>query len=455
MEYAPVELERESVPSLLRKYSVPAIIAMTAASLYNMVDSIYIGQGFGALAISGLSVTFPLMNISTAVGTLFGVGAATLISILLGEKNYALARKTLGNMVLLSLVSGLLFQVAFLVFLDPILMFFGASEATIPYAREYMRIILYGTVVTFMYYGLNNILRTSGRPKQAMLVTLLTVTLNIILDPVFMFVFKMGVRGAAVATLVCQVISLVWICALLLNKGNVMHLSRGIFRFDWKITGRICSIGMAPFLMNTASCFVVMFVNRQLFRYGGDLAIGAFGICNKILFFFIMITMGFTQGMQPIVSYNFGAKLHKRVTQALNRTLLYGTLTTTVAFLIGELIPSAAVRLFTSDPELIDKSVVALRIMAISMPLVGYEIVVGNFFQCIGKAGKAIFISLSRQLTFLLPLLFVFPLFWGLEGVWWSMPVSDAISFAIALAMLLAQRRSFEKTTESVTVFAH
>ncbi|MCI2082884.1 MAG: MATE family efflux transporter [Bacteroidales bacterium] len=433
----------------MKKYAVPAIIAMTASSLYNMVDSIYIGQGVGALAISGLAVTFPIMNLSTAVGTLVGVGASTMISILLGQKNYAVARRTLGNAVILSIVLGIIFQTGFLIFLDPILYFFGASTATIVYARDYMQVILYGTVVTFLYFALNNVVRTSGRPKSAMMVTLLTVSLNVIMDPIFIFGLKMGIRGAALATVLCQCISLIWICFILSSKKNVINFSKDIFRFEWKISERIFSIGMAPFLMNAAACFVVLLVNRQLLRFGGDLAIGAYGICNRFEFLFVMVTMGFTQGMQPIASYNYGAKLNDRVIEVLHKTIIYGTITMSAVFLIGELVPQLAVRMFTHDKELISKSVVAMRIMVAFMPVVGYEIVTSNFFQCIGMAKKAIFLSLSRQLIFLLPLLIVLPEFWGLNGVWWSMPISDAISSIVAWIMLNNQKREFNRSIKN------
>ena len=444
MEYVPVELGTESISKLLRKYAVPAIIAMTASSLYNMVDSIYIGQGVGALAISGIAVTFPIMNLTTAFGTLVGAGAATVISILLGQKNYPIARQVLGNVVILSVIIGALLQAACLIWIDPILYFFGASPGTIGFARDYLQIILWGTIVTFLYFGLNNVVRTSGRPKLAMAVTLLTVTLNVILDPIFIFGFKMGVRGAAIATVICQLISLVWICCILSDKKNLMHFSKDTFKIDWEIDKRIFSIGLAPFLMNAASCFVVMFINKQALRLGGDMAVGAYGISNRFTFLFVMVAFGFTQGMQPIASYNYGAKLHSRVTEVLHKTIIYATITTTVLFLLGELTPNIAVRLFTHDDSLVKQAIPAMRIMVAAMPLVGYQIVVSNFFQCIGIAKKAIFLSLSRQLLFLIPLLIALPEALGLYGVWWSMPIADSIAFLIAWIMLTRQKRQFE-----------
>ena len=307
-ENIPLELGTEKVGKLLKKYAMPAIIAMTASSLYNMVDSIFIGQGCGPMAISGLALTFPLMNLSAAFGTLVGVGGATLISVLLGQKNYPVARKVLSNVFILNVLVGILFAVIALTFLNPILRFFGASDATLPYARSYMIPILLGNVITHLYFGLNSIVRVSGHPQKAMYATILTVTLNTILDPIFIFVFKMGIQGAAIATILSQTVAFIWIMRIICDKREFLHLSRDTFGLDWGIARRSLAIGLAPFLMNVASCFVVIFINNQFKRYGGDLAIGAYGIVNRLVFLFLMIVMGFNQGMQPIAGYNYGAK---------------------------------------------------------------------------------------------------------------------------------------------------
>ena len=439
----PTELGTENVGKLLKQYAMPAIVAMAAASLYNMVDSIFIGQGVGPMAIAGLAVTFPLMNLSTAFGTLVGVGAVTLISMLLGQKNYYMANRVLGNVVMLNVGIGLLVTILGLVFLDPILYFFGASEATIPYAREYMVIILAGNVISHLYHGLNGVVRASGLPKKAMAATLLAVGLNTVLDPIFIFGLDMGIRGAAIATILAQVVSLLWILKMLTDKEHVVHFSREVFHFDIKIAERSLSIGMAPFLMNVASCFVVILINRQLQFHGGDMAIGAYGIVNRIVFLFIMLNMGFTQGMQPIAGYNYGAKLYPRVKKVLTLTIICATATTTLAFLVGELAPNAMVSLFNRDPELRELSAHALRIIVAVFPIVGYQIVVTSFFQSIGYARKAIFLSLSRQLLFLLPFLIVFPRLWGTDGVWWSMPASDTVAALIALLMISRLMKSF------------
>lgn len=446
----PTELGTENVGKLLKQYAMPAIVAMAAASLYNMVDSIFIGQGVGPMAIAGLAVTFPLMNLSTAFGTLVGVGAVTLISMLLGQKNYYMANRVLGNVVMLNVGIGLFVTILGLVFLDPILYFFGASDATIPYAREYMVIILAGNVISHLYHGLNGVVRASGLPKKAMAATLLAVGLNTVLDPIFIFGLDMGIRGAAIATILAQIVSLLWILKMLSDKNHVVHFSREVFHFDFKIAERSLSIGMAPFLMNVASCFVVILINRQLQFHGGDMAIGAYGIVNRIVFLFIMLIMGFTQGMQPIAGYNYGAKLYPRVKKVLTLTIICATATTTLAFLAGELIPNAMVSLFTRDAELKELSSHALRIIVAIFPIVGYQIVATSFFQSIGYARKAIFLSLSRQLLFLLPFLIVFPRLWGTDGVWWSMPASDIVAALIALLMISRLMKTFGQDEKAV-----
>ena len=313
----PTELGTKPIGTLIKQYAVPGIIAMTASSLYNMVDSIYIGHiaDVGSLSIAGLAITFPLMNISTALGTLVGVGASTMISVLLGQKNYAVAGKVLSNEVTLNVITGFLFTLVTLLWMDPILRFFGASDATLPFARSYMVIISLGNIVTHLYFGLNSVVRSSGNPKLAMGLTLFTVISNAILDPIFIFVLGLGIQGAALATVLCQLMSLGYTLWYFLNPNRFLHLPRSLslFRINWRIAKDSLAIGLGPFLMNLASCIVVLFINQQLVKWGGDLAVGAYGIVNRITFLFIMIVMGFNQGMQPIAGYNFGARQYARV----------------------------------------------------------------------------------------------------------------------------------------------
>ena len=432
----PTELGTKPVNQLIRQYAVPGIIAMTASSLYNMVDRIYIGHipDVGSLAISGLAVTFPLMNISTAFGTLVGVGAATMISVLLGQKNYAVANKVLSNEVTLNIITGIIFTLVTLLWMDPILRFFGASENTLPFARSYMTIIALGNAVTHLYFGLNSVIRSSGNPKTAMGLTLFTVTSNAILDPVFIFGFKMGIRGAAVATVLCQLMVLSYTMWFFLDQKKFLHLprSRKIFRIDWRIAKDSLAIGMGPFLMNLASCIVVLFINQQLVKWGGDLALGAYGIVNSISFLFVMVIMGFNQGMQPIAGYNYGARQYGRVREVYVKTAGWATLVCIIGFIVAEVFPGSAVSLFTPDPQLHGLAARGFRIMSLAFPIIGFQMVTTNLFQCLGMVNKSIFLSLSRQLLFLLPCIYILPAVLQSEaGVWYSFPISDTIAAVV------------------------
>ena len=440
----PTELGTEKVSKLLRKYAVPAIIAMTASSLYNIVDSIFIGQGVGPYAISGFAITFPFMNLAAAFGSLIGVGASTLSSVLLGQKDYDNAKRVLGNVVVLNLIMGGLFSLISLLFLDSILYFFGASENTLPYAKEYMVIILAGNIITHMYLGLNALLRSSGHPKQAMAATMLTVVLNCILDPLFIFVFKMGIAGAAWATILSQIVALAWLLRIFSNKNELIHFQSGIFRLQKKIVKDSLAIGLSPFRMNAVSSFVVIFINRQLLKYGGDLSVGAYGIVNRYVFLFMMIVLGFTQGMQPIVGYNYGARQYDRVTEALKRTIKWGMIVMTTSFVVGMFFPYTVVSAFTNDPDLIEKAAHGVRIIVFAFPVIGINLVTSNFFQSIGKPKRSIFLSLSRQLIFLTPLLYILPMFIGEKGVWWSFAISDLISTFVASTLLYQFLKTFK-----------
>ncbi len=445
----PVELGTEPIGKLLKNYAVPAIIAMTASSLYNIIDSIFIGHGVGPLAIAGLAVTFPLMNLSAAFGTLVGVGATTLVSVLLGQKNYGIANKVLGNVVILNIIIGLLFMTVSLIFLDPILYFFGASDNTIVYAREYMRIILAGNAVTHLYLGLNSVLRASGQPKFAMMLTILSVVINTAVAPVLIFWLDMGISGAAIATVLAQTVSLVIILRYFSRKDRLLHFGRGIFRLDWRITKDSLSIGLAPFLMNSAACIVTLFINQQLGKYGGDTAIGAYGIVNRISFLFIMIVMGFNQGMQPIAGYNYGTRNYTRVKSVMWTTVKYATVITTTGFLIAMLFPQQAVSIFTSDKQLIDFSAKGLRILTLAFPFVGFQMVSSNFFQCLGMVNKAIILSMARQILFLIPCIYVLPLFFENLGVWISFPIADFAAFIITAILMWDLLRKFGKLKDS------
>ncbi len=432
-----IALGTGNVRRLLLQYAIPSVIAMTASSLYNITDSIFIGHGVGALAISGLAITFPLMNLSAAFGSLVGVGAATLMSLRLGQKDYYTANNILGNVFVLNLILGVIYTVAVLLFLDPILYFFGASEETLPYAHDFMVVISLGNVVTHIYLGLNALLRATGNPRKAMYATISTVVINIILAPLFIFVFGWGIRGAALATVIAQIILLIWQIRFFSDKSNPIHLRKGSFRLKRKIVTDSLSIGLAPFLMHSVASVIVVIINTSLIRYGGDLAVGAYGVINRMAFLFVMVVFGLTQGMQPIAGYNYGARQYDRVNSVLRLTIILATVIVTAGFLIGELFPRAVASVFTSDQELIELTVTGLRIIVLSFPIVGFQMVTSNFFQSIGMPKKAIFMSLSRQVLMLLPCLLIFPSIFGLKGVWYSMPVADTLASIVA-AFLLA-----------------
>lgn len=442
---ATLELGTKPVGRLLLQYAMPAIVAMTASSLYHVIDSIFIGQGVGPLAISGLALTFPFMNLTAAFGAAVGVGASTCISVKLGQKDYSTAQKILGNTVVLNLIIGISLSIICIAFLDPILYFFGASENTIPYARDYMLIILLGNVFSHMFFGMNAILRTAGKPRHAMYATIFTVVMNVILAPLFIYTFDMGIAGAAYATILSQVMALVWQMKLLTDKRELLHIRGGTFGLEKSIVQNILGIGMSPFAMNVCACVVVIFVNKGLHEYGGDLSLGAYGIANRMAFIFVMITMGINQGMQPIAGYNFGAQRMDRLMLVLKYSMIAATAVTTTGFLVAELVPTLCARLFTSDATLIGMSATAIRIIMVTFPIVGFQMVITNFFQSIGKAKISMFLSLSRQMLFLLPLLITLPLWFGVDGIWWAMPISDTIAALVTLVLMATYMKRFRR----------
>ena len=437
------ELGTEPVHKLLWKYALPAIIAMTATSLYNIVDSIYIGHGCGALALGALTVAKPFMDICAAFGSLVGVGASSLLAIYLGEKDYDKANRVLGNVIVMNIILSAVVMAVGLIWLDPILMAFGASEDTLAYAHEYMQIILYGNILTHIYFGLNAMLRSAGHPRFSMVATIVAVVINIILDPIFIFGLEMGVRGAALATVISQGMAVVWQFTKFMDRNELVRFHRGIWRLNKHITFRALAIGMSPFLYNIAHCFVVIIINNQLKNFGGDLAIASYGVINRLTFVFAMMVMGLTQGMQPITGFNYGARKYDRMLQSFYLTCAYATGVMGIVFILGECFPELMTRMFTHDPELVSLTVRPMRIICSSMLIIGFQMVTGNLFTSIGKAGKAIFLSLTRQVLYLIPLALFMPLLFAdpLEGVWWSIPVSDTLSAVTAVIILFTSRR--------------
>ena len=445
-------LAEKPVGSLLMQYAIPAIVAMAASSVYNIIDGIFIGQGVGAEAIMGLALTGPLMSLTAAFGAMVGVGAATLMSVKLGQKDYGTAQKILGNVVIMNLTLGIVLGLLLLVFINPILRFFGASDVTLPYARNFMSIILVGNVVTYMYLGLNALLRSTNRPQKAMCATIGTVVLNCILAPIFIFVLGWGIRGAATATIMAQMIMLTWQLRLFSNKDELIHLSRSIIKLDVKIVKESLLVGLPQFLINLCACLVAAMMTRSLTTYGGDMAVGAFGICNRFILFIVMVVIGLNQGMQPIAGYNFGARRYDRVLGVLNKALIFGSVITLTGFVIGVFFPTPFVSVFAKDsPQLIKLSAHALSCMVMMFPIVGIQIVSTAFFQSIGYAPKSIFLSLTRQLIFLVPAIFILPHLYAdpLEGLWHAAPVADGLASVLAITLLVLQVKKFKKQMQA------
>lgn len=440
----PTILGTSPIGRLLVQYSVPAVIASVVTSLYNIIDSIFIGRGVGAMAIAGLAITFPLMNLVIAFCMLIAVGGATITSIFMGQKNIARASEVINNVLTLCLVHSLIFGGLTLIFLDPILLFFGATAETLPYAREFMQVILAGTPIAYVFIGLNNLMRATGYPAKAMVSALLSVGVNIALCPVFIFVLGWGIRGAALATVCGQLAAFTWVLCHFMSKNSYIHFRRERSWLSGAIVRRIYAIGMSPFLMNVCACVVVVFLNRALLDCAGtdgNLAVGAYGIINRTTMFFVMIVFGVTQGMQPILGFNYGAGKWERVKQTLRKGIFIGVCITTAGWVVTELFPDTISGFFTVDRQLVDIARNGFRVYFICFPVVGCQIIITNFFQSIGKPKLSIFLSLTRQLLFLIPFLLILPAFFGIDGVWASMAASDFLAFVVAVITLIIMMR--------------
>lgn len=440
VQSSPETLGTKPIISLLVQYSVPAVIASVATSLYNIVDSIFIGRGVGAMAISGLAITFPLMNLVAAFCMFIAVGGAAITSIFMGQHNMKRATDVVNNVTTLCLIHSIVFGGLALLFLDPILLFFGATEATLPYAREFMQIILAGTPIAFIFIGLNNLLRATGYPRKAMISALLSVAVNIVLAPLLIFKFGWGIKGAAFATICGQCAAFIWVLSHFVSRKSFIHFDLRLSWLDWKIARRIYAIGLSPFLMNVCACAVVIFINRALLDCAGgdgDLAVGAYGILNRTTMFFVMIVFGITQGMQPILGFNYGAGNRQRVMHTFKIGIWLGVAITSVGWIVTEFFPDTVSRLFTTDETLIAIANRGFRIFFLCYPVVGCQIVIQNFFQSIGHPVYSICLSLTRQLVFLIPFLLILPPHFGIDGVWASMTASDLIAFVLAVGVLL------------------
>jgi len=437
------KLATENIGKLIWTYSLPAITGTVVMSLYNVVDRIFIGQGVGPLAISGMALTFPFMIFLMAFGMLIGAGSAARISITLGENNTEKAEKILANAFTLTLIiSGAVVIISY-IFMTDVLKLFGGTDKTMHYAKDFMRIIIPGGIFTALSYGFNNIMRACGYPTKAMYTMIICAIINATLAPIFIFGFHWGIQGAAWATNISYLVGTVWVLSHFLQKSSNLRFHRKNFRLKKEVVKSIISIGMSPFSMQLATCCVVLLVNSTLIRYGGDLAIGAFGIINSVNTLIIMIIIGLNQGTQPIIGYNYGAKNFNRMFSTLKYAVVIGSCITTIGFIIGTFFSDKTAALFTSDIELQAIASKALRISVTLFPIIGSQIVITNFFQSIGKAKVSIFLSLTRQFLFLIPCLIILPPITGLNGAWYAMPVSDGLATIVALATIFIFVRKF------------
>lgn len=429
-------LEHEKVGRLLLQYAIPAVVGMMVNALYNIVDRIFIGQGVGALAIAGLTLTFPILLFLQAFGMLIGAGAATRVSIHLGRRANEMAEKVLGNAFTLTFILTVLTVVPCMIWMDDLLLAFGGSEQTIPYAKDYLLIVVPGTILTSLSFGFNAVMRASGYPKKAMFTMLIGAVVNVILDPIFIFWLDMGIKGAAIATIISMLISTLFVMSHFIQKDSIVRFRKGIFKLEGHVVWNIITIGVSPFAMQLAGSLVVVIQNYALKSHGGDLALGANGIITSVGMLLVMLIIGIAQGMQPIVGFNYGAGQHKRVQDTLRLVIITSTIIMGVGCVTSVLFPRVIVQAFTNDPELIDVTANGLRISLLVFVVVGSQISISQFFQSIGIAWKAMLLSLSRQCLFLIPALLTFPQIWGLNGVWYASPFSDFIAAVTAWGFL-------------------
>lgn len=426
------DLQNKAIGKLLLQYAMPAIIATTATSLFNTIDSIFIGQWVGAEAISALAVAFPFMNLTRAFGMLVGVGASMLTSIHMGKGEGEQVSKIFNNLVIINVVLAIVVSVSCLVYLDPILIYFGASENTLPHAREYMAVILLGNVITQLYFSLNSMLRATGEPEKSMRAILQTVLLNIILDALFIFVFDMGVFGAALATIISQVMTLIWQLTQIRSSNGVFKLNINAHLIECDTIKRMIQMGLPQFFINASACLVSILVNRELMEYGGDYAIGAYGISNRFIFTFLMIVIGICQAMQPIAGYNYGAKQYGRVVETYKWAVISALILTMTCLVTGLFFSYEISSLFTSDISLIEMTSACLSVMVLAMPFGAFQLVTSTLFQSMGKPTIATVLSLLRQVVIYIPTLYLLPKVLGLQGIWYSALVADCISVLVS-----------------------
>lgn len=442
------ELGEAHIGKLLFKYSLPAVVGTVVSAVYNIVDSIVIGHAIGdPNVVAGMAITFPVMNLVTALGMLVGAGAATRVSIVMGQNDRRVAEIILGNCVQLTIMFGLLYVLGFSFFLDPLLRLFGASDKTLPYAREFLHWVLPGMVLMNLTFSYNNVMRASGYPAKAMYTNMIGACLNAILAPLFLFGFHWGIRGAAIATDISMLVTATWVMSHFFNKKNTLHFARGTFKFNWPLIRGVLYIGMAPFLINIAGSGINAIINNTLVSYGGDNAVAAVVVFNRFVTVFVFIIIGICQGMQPIVGYNYGSGRYNRLFRTFWLAAGCAVVVSTIGTVIGEVNPRFIASMFMTDENQIQCAITCLKITLLSFCVVGFQIVTTNFFQALGMAGKAVFLSLTRQIIFMIPLLFILPPLMGLNGVWSAFPISDLVATIVAGALLWVQIKNIKKHT--------
>jgi len=432
-------LADDNIPRLLLKLSLPATVGMIVMALYNVVDTIFVGRGVGMLGIAGISIVFPFQMFVMAIGQMIGIGGASLISRNLGAKNLERAENTLGNVFIIVLILGIAIIIPGYIFINSLLKIFGASAAILPYSRQYMEIILGGTLFFIFLISSNNIIRSEGKAKIAMGTMLVSAIINMILDPIFIFGLKMGIRGAALATVIAQLISVIYVIYFFLSGKSVLRFQK--IKFNFSIQKEIFAVGFASFSRQVAASFLIIILNNSLSYYGSDISIAVFGIISRILRFIIMPIFGIAQGLQPIVGYNYGARQYRKVVKAIKLAFIYGIAISTFGFIVLIIFPQPIIGIFTANSELIKEAIPALRLIILAFPVVGFQVVGATIFQALGKALPSLILSISRQILFLIPLVLILPHFLKLNGIWLSFPLSDLLATFVTLLTILYQKK--------------
>lgn len=439
------QLGEDKVSKLLLRFSIPAIVGMLVNALYNVVDRIFVGNGVGSVGIAGITIGFPIMNILMAFAMLMGIGSTTLISIRLGQQKKEEAELIAANGMAMLIIVPIVISAVGLIFMDPMLKAFGASDAVLPYARSYVGIILYGAVFQSVGMGMNNYIRAEGSPRIAMMTMLIGAILNTILDPIFIYTFNWGVGGAAFATILSQAVSALWVLQYFFGGRSMLKIHLKNLRPKFNIVKKIAAVGSAPFSMQLAASLLNMIMNRSLSYYGNDTAISGMGVINSITMLILMPIFGINQGVQPIIGYNYGAKKFNRVKEALKYAMIAASSVVTLGFIATRLFPEQFISIFNSqDKELLAFGNHALTVFLIFLPIIGFQIVGSNYFQAIGKPKYSMFLSLSRQVLVLIPAILILPIFFGLEGILAAGPVSDFISSILTGLLLFRELKRLD-----------